>query len=383
MKSFSEKYTPKLSSEIPQPVEQLKVLIKNKRHSLLYGPTGSCKTSSVYTIADEFDYELVEVNASDFRTKEQIESILVYTCQQKSLFQKEKIILIDEIDCLSGMDDRGGAQAIVNLLKISKFPIVLTANDLHNEKIKDIKKLTNNIEFKPINSKDVSEILKKICENEKIRFTEQSLREIIINANGDLRAAINELQANIINNELISRKEPREYNLDIMHILNTIFKTKDFNNYRIMENTSVDLDEYLLWLDENLPLEYKDNEDIYNSYDLLSKADVFKGRIRKWQYWRFMFYQSLFCSSGISVIKKIPNNITINYKRSMRPLKIWQVNMKISKKKAISAKFAKLTHTSKNYAFKNFNNFKHLIKNENIIKELDLDEEEIIYIKNG
>src|SRR3990167_11123220 len=111
MKSFVDKYKPKNSGEIPQNLEDLKRIIKNKQHALIVGPTGSCKTSAIYTIADELNYETIEINASDFRTKDQIESIIGSASKQQSLFMKEKIIIVDEVDCLSGTEDRGGAVA--------------------------------------------------------------------------------------------------------------------------------------------------------------------------------------------------------------------------------------------------------------------------------
>ena len=382
MKSFVEKYKPQSTKEIPQKLETLLNIIKNGEHAIIYGPTGSCKTISVYNLAKELDYEIIEVNASDFRTKDQIDSIIGAASQQQSLFQKEKILLIDEVDCLSGTEDRGGPTAIANLLKTSKFPIILTANDPYNDKLKDIRKLATLIEFKAISSKDLIIILKNVCDKENIKYTEESLRSIIINSNGDLRAALNDLQSNILNKELMINNEQRDYELGVMHILNKIFKTKSFESHKLMENSNITLDEYTLWLDENLPLEYKDNNDLSKAYELISKADIFKGRIRRWQYWRLMYYQSLLLSAGISLSKSNINNSYISYKRSMRPLRIWQLNMKNFKKKAIASKIASVTHTSIKAVIRNFNYYKNIIKNEEIITQLKLDQEEIDYIKS-
>ncbi len=380
MKSFIEKYKPKNSKEIPQPLGQIRDLIENKESILIYGQTGTCKTTSIYKIAEELDYEILELNASDFRTKDQIESIMGQASQQTSLFQRKKILLIDEVDCLSGTDDRGGASAIANIIKTSKFPIILTANDGYNDKIKDIKKLVTAIEFKPINSKDTTGIIKDICEKENIKFSEESLRKIAINSSGDLRAAINDLQSNTINKELIVLDEPRDYEISIIHALNAIFKTKDFNANNILEKANINLDEYTLWLDENLPMEYK-GSDLSKAYELLSKADILKGRIRRQQYWRFLYYQSLLLSSGISVIKDKPNNSFTNYKRSMRPLKIWQSNIRNGKKKSIAEKLSAYTHTSRKGIIKNFKFYKSILNNKDIINELKLDDEEIIYLE--
>ncbi len=113
----------------------------------------------------------------------------------------------------------------------------------------------------------------------------------------------------------------------------------------------------------------------------MSKADIFKGRIHRWQQWRLMYYQILLLSTGIASSKTDINPSFSNFKRSMRPLKIWQMNMKNAKKKTIVGKIASSTHTSKKEVMNNFNHYTHLLNNELISKELKLDEEEIEYIK--
>jgi replication factor C large subunit len=379
MKSFIDKYKPSSSKDIPQNLEELKALILKKEKILLYGPTGVCKTSAVYAIAKENDLEIIEVNASDFRTKEQIETIVGNASKQQSLFNKEKIILIDEVDCLAGREDWGGAGAILNVMKETNKAMILTANDLNNDKIKDIKKNTEVIEFKPIPSRHVISILTNICNKEGIIIDEEPLKKIAVNSNGDIRAAINDLESNLINNKIINSEEQREYSLDIMTLLNLIFKKKDFYSVRYMENIDLDLNEYTLWIDENLPLEYS-AEDLYKSYELISKADIFKKRISRWQYWRLMYYQSILLTSGISIVKTNVNNKFSTYKRSMRPLKIWQNNMRHAKRKSIAEKLSKIVHTSNKQVIKNFNTYKNILMNPKIQEELKLEQEEIEYL---
>ena len=58
--------------------------------------------------------------------------------------------------------------------------------------------------------------------------------------------------------------------------------------------------------EENIPEEYQ-GEELARAYELLAKADVFKGRIYKQQYWRFLVYENFFLSYGMSSAKKTPN----------------------------------------------------------------------------
>ena len=117
----------------------------------MYGPTGIGKTISAYALANEMDLEILEVNASDIRNKEQIEQKIGSAIGQQSLFFKQKLILIDEIDGLSGTKDRGGLLAITNMLEKSSFPIILTATNPWDYKFNKLRRKTEMVEFLPLN----------------------------------------------------------------------------------------------------------------------------------------------------------------------------------------------------------------------------------------
>ena len=69
----------------------------------------------------------------------------------KNLRNKGKIILVDDIDGLSGTKDRGGVQALVRILKESSWPIVLTAIDPWNPKLSTLRNKSEMIEFNNLN----------------------------------------------------------------------------------------------------------------------------------------------------------------------------------------------------------------------------------------
>jgi len=101
----------------------------DKKAALLYGPAGVGKTSLVEAAAREYNLTLVEMNASDFRRREDIERVAKIAATQSGLFARRKIILLDEVDGISGTADRGGLDAILGLLSVTRHPIVMTAND--------------------------------------------------------------------------------------------------------------------------------------------------------------------------------------------------------------------------------------------------------------
>ena len=61
-------------------------------------------------------------------------------------------------------------------------------------------------------------------------------------------------------------------------------------------------DVYGYWIEENIPEEYG-KEDLEKAFDMLSRADVFRGRIMRRQYYRFMVYQIAFLTASIKPIQ--------------------------------------------------------------------------------
>ncbi len=379
-----DKYKPKTLKEISgqdESILKLKNLVLKKEHCLLYGSSGNGKTSSVYALANELNYELFELNASDYRTKEVIEKILGSVVMQRSLFNRNKLILIDELDGI-GSEDRGGIQAIQEILDKSIFPIVLIVNDPWVSKFNALRKKCELIEFKKLGSITIINYLKKICIQEKIKYNEADLKILADKVKGDLRAAINDLQILISNNQISNAMllEPREPKEEIMNLLKFILKDKDLKQInQALLNTNVDLDELNLWLDENLPNEYN-NDELEEAYYFLSKSNIFKSRIIKRQYWRFLVYQNLLMACGVASSKKELKNRFVSYKRNSRLLKIWINNAKQSKRKVVSENFLPSLHMSNKKFLKELHYMKNIFLNPDILNALNVKEEESKYL---
>ncbi len=364
--------------------------IQRKKAALIYGPSGVGKTCSVYAIANDLDYEVLEVNASDFRNKEQINSIVGNAIEQKSLFARGKIILVDEVDGLSGSKDRGGIQAITNLIGDSPYPIILTITNPYDFKFNSLRNKCSMIKFESLNYNSIFNILKKICEKEKIKFEENALKSLARRAGGDARAAINDLQSieGGITKDSVDELSQRNQIENILNALTKIFKTTKADIAKdAFEDIGEDMDERFLWIDENLPKEYS-GEDLARAYDMLSRADVYRGRIRRWQHWRFLVYINALMTAGIATAKNEKNKEIVQYKPTGRLLKIFWANQKNMKKKAIASKIAAKTHCSTKRALQSslpyikfiFENNKEMAKD--IAEDIGLEKEEIEWMKS-
>ncbi|MBI2629545.1 replication factor C large subunit [Candidatus Pacearchaeota archaeon] len=365
-------------------IEKLKYFIKNfpqKKAIILHGPPGTGKTSLAYALALELKSEILELNASDLRNKEKINQIIGEASQQSSLFAKNKILLIDEVDGVNS-DDRGGLTELIRLIEITNFPMIITANKIWDSKFSELRKKAELVELKELGYRTIFEIIKDIAKKEGMSVQEDLLLNIAIKARGDVRAAINDLQTIGLEtkNEDIHERDKEE---KIFNVLKIILQNKpNSETINLYDKVDMPLDEILLWLEENIPAEYR-GEEIYNAFDKISRADVFRGRIHRQQHWRFLIYQNLLLSAGIAASKKSVKTGFVSYKRPTRILKIWMKNQAQKYRKTIAEKYAEYCHISIKRAMKDFPMIKLLLKNTKAIEELKLEPEEIDYLKKG
>ena len=351
------KYKPRSLNEIigqDNAISKLKKAVKEKKASFIYGVPGVGKSSSVHALAKDLDYEIQEINASDHRNKDQINEKIGGSARQMSLFSKGKIILIDEIDGLNSKD-RGAITEIVNILKETGHATIIIGNDIWDSKFKDLRKNCELIQFEKLNYLDILKVVKNILIKEGKEVKDSDLRNLAIKSKGDARSAINDLELLIISGDEIDIREKKE---TMSNVLKHIFKTKNQNE--ILEKVGLldeNLDEVFLWLEENIPYEY---ENVKDAYDYLSKADVFRGRIRKWQYWRYLVYQSALMNLGVAFSKDKASSKFVSYKRNSRILKIWINNRRNTSKKELAEKLSKDLHMSKHKFMKEYNYMKFL-----------------------
>lgn len=335
-----DKYTPIRIKEIigqSEPLRKLVLCIKEKKHAILCGPVGCGKTASVHAISNELGFDILELNSSDFRNKNKIHEILGNSIQQQSLFSKSKVILVDELEGLSGIKDRGCITELSQLLSISHYPIIMICNKI-SDKIKSLKKNAYVIDFNEVEHNTIYSFLNIICMREKLDVNEQLLRNISCDCKGDIRAAINDLDALNISS--------RERKSTIQDSIKLVFKSKlASSSLSAFDNIEEDLDECLLWIDENLPAEYS-KQDLSRAYDFLSKADIFRKRITRWQYFRFLTYINSFLTAGITSSKEKVNENNTYYKRSSRILKIWIAKQRNMKKRELAVELSKKLHCS-------------------------------------
>lgn len=193
-----EKYSPKKFSEVVGvlDIEKLKKLIENPEEMpslLFYGPQGTGKTTVAKIIMETLkpvDYILI--NGSDTTGIDNIrDNVYNFVSSMSSVKGKPKIVWIEEADYLSH-NAQGALRSMIDRhIKNARF--IFTCNYI-KKLIEPIQSRFTLFEFAPINSVDILKRVKEICSSEKIKASDDVLKEIIDNNKGDLRAIINLIQ---------------------------------------------------------------------------------------------------------------------------------------------------------------------------------------------
>ncbi|MGZ4910034.1 MAG: replication factor C large subunit [Halobacteriota archaeon] len=168
-----EKYRPRTLSEVRGNRKALEELRKwalnwpsDKSAALLYGRPGTGKTSAAIALANDMGWQLLELNASDKRTQGIITETAGEASKNATLLDAKKLILLDEIDNLHGTSDRGGAKAVTEIVKKTREPIILTANDAHGVS-STLRRYCTQIHFFEIREESAQKALIDIWDNEK------------------------------------------------------------------------------------------------------------------------------------------------------------------------------------------------------------------------
>lgn len=290
-------------------------IASEKAAVLLEGPPGIGKTSIVFALANDLNMEVIETNASDTRTRATLEKRLKETSKSRGIMDfitesKEKIILIDEVDGIYGVQDRGAVPTIIDLVQNTQFPIIMCSNE-YKTSLQPLYNKIRRFEVQPLPKREVLKIAHIILKKENItQLKEEDLELIIDKNNGDLRGIINDIQGisqgkvegDVKEFILSLRRDSLE---EIFTLIRDLFKVSSLREARnLTDKSDVDYNFLYKWVNENLPTFIKTNRELVNAYENLSLADEIFGRIRINQYWSLLPYFFDLFAGGVALSRK-------------------------------------------------------------------------------
>ena len=239
--------------DILKSFEQNKNNMLFKKGIYVYGDPGTGKTTFVTNILKELNYDIINYDAGDIRNTSVIEDITKHNMSDKnimSLFNKQvkKIaIIMDEIDGMNN-GDKGGINTLIKLIRpkktkkqkleeITMNPIICIGNYRVDKKIKELMKVCNIVELKPLTISQVNQIVQPLFTNADTNIK----NKIATFVQGDLRKlksiyTIYKNNPEFLKNEVIENIfQIKSYNDDTKKITNKLIN----NYYRINEHVNI------------------------------------------------------------------------------------------------------------------------------------------------
>jgi len=319
MSDWTEKYRPSSLDEIrgndtarDELREWAETWEDHREAVVLYGSPGVGKTSAAHALASDFGWPTIELNASDSRTKDVIERVAGEAARSGTLSaggSGRRLVILDEADNIHGNVDRGGARAVTGLVKEASQPVVLIANEFY-EMSRGLRNACQEIEFRDVSTRSIRPVLRDLCRQEGIAFEDEALDRIAEMNSGDLRGAINDLQALAEGREAVTAEDvvtgERDRTKGVFEYLDTVIKEAGAEEaLRASYDVDETPDDLINWIEDNVPKDYA-GEELAAAYDYLADADRWLGRVRETQNYTFWRYATDNMTAGVAAARREP-----------------------------------------------------------------------------
>ncbi|KAF5943296.1 hypothetical protein HYC85_020938 [Camellia sinensis] len=235
-----EKYRPSKVSDIvgnEDAVSRLQVIARdgNMPNLILAGPPGTGKTTSILALAHELlgpncKEAVLELNASDDRGIDVVRNKIKMFAQKKVTLPpgRHKVIILDEADSMTS----GAQQALRRTMEIySNSTRFALACNISSKIIEPIQSRCALVRFARLSDQEILSRLMVVVEAEKVPYVPEGLEAIIFTADGDMRQALNNLQATysgfrFVNQENVFKVCDQPHPLHVKNMVRNVLEGK-------------------------------------------------------------------------------------------------------------------------------------------------------------
>ncbi|OCH91474.1 P-loop containing nucleoside triphosphate hydrolase protein [Obba rivulosa] len=226
-----------------------KFIEKNRLpHLLFYGPPGTGKTSTILAVARRIygaDYrkQILELNASDDRGIDVVREQIKNFAETRTLFSKGfKLIILDEADMMTTAAQAALRRVIEQYTKNVRFCIIC---NYVNKIVPAIQSRCTRFRFSPLPIPEVEKRLQKVIESEGVKLTEDGKKALLKLSKGDMRRALNVLQACHAAYDLIGETEiynctGNPHPSDIETVVNSMLSDDFTTSYKMISALKIE-----------------------------------------------------------------------------------------------------------------------------------------------
>ncbi|KAJ1771860.1 DNA replication factor C complex subunit Rfc1, partial [Coemansia sp. RSA 1824] len=310
--------------------------IPEKRAVLISGPPGIGKTTTAHMVAKLAGFDVLELNASETRSKSTLQNMLSSAIGNRSVLEfdrakvkhaedafeneqdkdvlqsvtrsggKRLLVIMDEVDGMSG-GDRGGSTELIQLIKRSRVPIICICNDRQETKMRSLANHCEDMRFRRPTEAQMRARLSTIAFRENMKIHPNAIGQMVQSTHNDIRQIINLMSSYALSKPSMSYMEAKAFTT--INKKETSISTFDaIHKYlSVSENTAMTFNEKLdLYYTDFaiMPLFVQENyidtmpsgatnvtqtlEQLSAAADMIAEADVVETRLRGSQQWGLM-----------------------------------------------------------------------------------------------